>query len=158
MIEKLFKSKAAGFLAIGLAAGILLLVFGGKADKAEPTPPEPEIDADTDADYVSRLETRVAELLTHVDGISDVRVMITPESTKESVYLSNESRSQSVLTEWEYVLDDGGEPVRIKLVFPEIRGIAVVCRGGSNPINREKVVSLLCSLFGVSANRVFVTG
>ena len=65
------------------------------------------------------------------------------------------------MTEREYVITDvdgNGTPIKVKLVFPKLRGIAVVCRGGGNPINQEKIVSLLSALFDLSSNRVYVTG
>ena len=59
---------------------------------------------------------------------------------------------------YEVITGSDGTPITVKLRFPELRGVAVVCRGGANPVNQEKIVSLLTALFGLPATRVCVTG
>ena len=44
----------------------------------------------------------------------------------------------------------------IKEIYPEIRGIAVVCDGGNNPVIKEQLVSILSALFGINTNRISV--
>ena len=151
------------FLLLGLAAGILLLVLGGKEpeEKKGEEEAQPAKEMEQTLDYMAELERRVAELLGYMDGIDQVRVVITPENAGETVYAQNGSYDGGFLTDREYVITDvdgDGKPIRVRLVFPALRGIAVVCRGGSNPINQEKIVSLLSALFGLPANRVYVTG
>lgn len=155
--------KGTLLLVIGLVAGVLLLLFGGggsskKEVSSSPTAKEEmaEIDA-----YVSALEFRVKELLERMDGISDVHLILLPDTCTEVVYAQNGSYDKGYLTEKEYVLKDvdgDDEPIRLKLVYPKLRGASVVCRGGSNPILQEKIVSLLSSLLDLPANRVYVTG
>ena len=161
--DKLKNSKGSMFLILGLAAGIILLFIGSgdsakRKEAAIDTSPD---EAEEALDYISELERRVAELLGYMDGISDVHVIITPENAGETVYAQNGSYDGGVMTEREYVITDvdgNGTPIKVKLVFPKLRGIAVVCRGGGNPINQEKIVSLLSALFDLSSNRVYVTG
>ena len=96
-----------------------------------------------------------------MDGISDVSVIITAESCAETIYAQNGRYDGGSLTEKEYVIIDKGdhdEPITVKLVFPKIRGVAVVCYGGSNPINREKITNLISSLFDIAKNQVYVSG
>ncbi len=161
--DKLKNTKGSLFLILGLAAGILLLFIGGgdSAKKKEYVADTSPDEVEEALDYISGLEHRVAELLSCMDGISDVHVIITPENAGETVYAQNGSYNGGVMTEREYVITDidgNGTPIKVRLVFPELRGIAVVCRGGGNPINQEKIVSLLSALFDLSSNRVYVTG
>ena len=101
----------------------------------------------------------MTELISRMDGISDVRVVIIPESTGGRVYAENDRYSDGTMTEREIVIPGSdGAPITVKLRFPELRGVAVVCRGGANPVNQEKIVSLLTALFGLPATRVCVTG
>lgn len=159
-LEIFKKKKGTGWLLLGLAAGILLFLFGsaenGKTETDKTEDPAKEYTA-ADA-YVALLERRVTELLERMDGVADVHVIITADSCAEVLYAQNGSYDNGTLTEKEYVLADGDKPIRIKLIYPRLRGIAVVCRGGSNPIQREKIVSLLSSLFDLPSNKVYVTG
>ncbi len=161
--NRLKSSKGSIFLLKGLIAGLALLIFGNSGEEVSEIG---EKKSDTEEltlaeEYISELELRVTELIRHMDGISDVHVIITPDTSYETVYAQNGSYDGGALTEREYVITDvdgDGRPIKIKLVFPKIRGIAVVCRGGSNPVNQEKIVSLLTSLFELPSNRVYVTG
>lgn len=162
-LQKLKSTKGSLLLILGLSVGILLFLLGGGSGekKEEKAPAADPSECEKTLDLLTVLESRVCELLSHMDGISDVHVILTPDATKETVYAQNGSYSGGVLTEREYVLadiDGDDTPLVIKLIFPKLRGIAVVCRGGSNPINQEKIVSLLCSLFDLPASRVYVTG
>lgn len=160
IFEVLKKNKGSAWLLIALTAGILLFLVGSLEPSKSTTPVANDKEkeyasADT---YVSTLERRVCELLERMDGISEVSVIITADSCAEIIYAQNGKYQDGYLTEKEYVLSDGEEPIRVKLVYPKLRGIAVVCRGGANPVNQEKIVKLLSSLFDLPSNKVYVTG
>ncbi len=163
IFEKLKKTKGMGFLVIGLITGIIFLTLGSgeESKKEQNAVSTEENDYKTVGEMTEELERRVCELIERMDGVSDVRVMITPENTGETVYAQNGSFSGGSMTEREYVITDvdgDGKPIVIKLIYPKIRGVAVVCRGGSNPINQEKIVALLEALFDLSSNHVYVGG
>ncbi|MBQ7125024.1 MAG: hypothetical protein IJO00_01540 [Clostridia bacterium] len=163
IFEKLKNTKGAGLLIIGLTVGIILLLIGDGIipEKKEAAQEETRNEVEEAKDYISKLELRIKELLEHIDGIADVHVIVTPKSTEETVYAQNGSYEGGKLTEKEYVITDrdgDGEPIKLKIIFPELKGIAVVCRGGANPINQEKLVGLLSALLDLPSNRVYVTG
>ena len=107
--------------------------------------------------YVRELENRVCAMLEGMDGISDVDVIITAKECAEIVYAQNSKYNDGSLTEKEYVMaDESGMPVKIKIIYPKIKGVAIVCRGGSNPINRERIVELITSLFDINSSCVCV--
>ncbi len=161
-LEKMKQTKGLPLLLIGVAAGLLLLFAGGGGEESrEPASPDPAEQKSETEEYLAALERRVCQLLEAMDGVSDVSVVITPDGTSETVYAQNGRYSGGSLTEREYVIldrDGDGELVAVKLLYPKLRGIAVVCRGGSNPILQEKIVSLLCALFELPSNKVYVTG
>ncbi|MBQ4065954.1 MAG: hypothetical protein IJD10_07625 [Clostridia bacterium] len=161
-LDKLKQIKGLPLLLIGIAAGLLLLFIGG-GEEANQEPVIPDMDGEVQKtdDYLSALERRVVQLLEAMDGVSGVSVAITADATSETVYAQNGRYSGGSLTEREYlVLEQSGEDtvIPVKVLYPKLRGIAVVCRGGSNPILQEKIVSLLCALFELPANKVYVTG
>lgn len=160
IVEILKKNKGSAWLLVALTAGILLFLVGSfesSNETATVTDDKEKEYASADT-YVATLERRVSELLNRMDGISEVSVIITADSCAEIIYAQNGKYQDGYLTEKEYVLSDGEEPIRVKLVYPKLRGIAVVCRGGANPVNQEKIMKLLSSLFDLPSNKVYVTG
>ena len=89
--------------------------------------------------------------------------MITLENTKESVYATNydnKNDADSNNSKGEYVIYDsnnGEAPILIMEYMPTVKGVSVVCSGGDNTVIREKIISLVTSLFNISTNRVSVS-
>ena len=156
--ERFVLSKPMILLIVGLAAG-LILIFIGNGEKSTSSSTEQQLEEVlqiTDK-YITELEGRICTILESMDGISDVSVIITAKECAEIVYAQNSRYSDGSLTEKEYVMaDESGMPIKIKLVYPKIRGAAVVCRGGSNPINQERIVALLTSLLDINSSNVYV--
>lgn len=158
MPSKLFHSKSGIFLIIGVVAGVLLLFFSSTTnEQVQAKDTSAEEDMKRTEEYISSLEEKVRYMLESMDGISDVNIIITPEASSETVYAQNVRYDGSSLSEKEYVMTSkDGTPIKISLIFPKIKGVAVVCRGGSNPINQEKIISLLSALFDISSSSVYV--
>ncbi|MBQ3666422.1 MAG: hypothetical protein II919_10025 [Lachnospiraceae bacterium] len=132
----------------------------------------------SDEQYLSRLEKRVEELLSEMDGISNVKVMITLKCTSESVVLneiSYEKNDRKTTNDGGTVSEEnaykssevvvcekdanGNEiPYVIKERLPQIEGIAVVAKGGDNPNNSLKITNTLEALFGIEAHKISVIG
>jgi len=55
----------------------------------------------------------------------------------------------------EYVYQGGN---RVRIVTPTIRGVAVICTGGDNPLIQQKIINMLSALFNLPTNRIFVSG
>lgn len=151
-------SKPLILLVIGIVAGILLIFIGSNEKKTSPQASDILTDEMEITDkYVKELENRVRTMLEGMDGISDVDVIITAKECAEIVYAQNSKYNDGSLTEKEYVMaDESGMPVKIKIIYPKIKGVAIVCRGGSNPINRERIVELITSLFDINSSCVCV--
>ena len=145
-------------LIVGLISGLLLNFVGSNEKKASANTSSGLADEIELTDkYVTELENRICIILESMDGISNVNVIITAKECTEIIYAQNSKYSGGSLTEKEYVMaDESGMPIRLKLVYPKIKGVAVVCQGGSNPINREKIVELLTSLLDISSSSVCV--
>lgn len=163
LLGGIFKGKKTVILLlIGVVAGIFLIFVGNGEKKAEKSSlPDLSGQIEVTNEYIKNLEMRVGQILSKMDGISDVSVIITADSCAETVYAQNGRYDGGSLTEKEYVIIDRGnydEPIIVKLVYPKIRGVAVVCYGGSNPINQEKISKLLSSLFDIAQNQVYVSG
>ncbi len=160
-LEKWKQHKILWLLLIGIAAGVLLLTWedGKEGEGEETTSPIPTPAFSEAEEYLTNLERRIANLLEAMDGVSDVSVIVTPDGTAESLFAQDGQYEDGALTQREYVIvGRDGEPILVRLIYPKLRGVAVVCKGGSNPILQEKIVSLLCALLELSSNKVYVTG
>ncbi len=113
-----------------------------------------------------KLENRLAELISCIDGVSDVKVMITLDVSSQTVYEKDESSSHSLSengasgssTQTEVVLAGSGkEPVEVGTIQPEVRGVAIVCGGASDPVIREKVANIAAKALNIGMSRVYVT-
>lgn len=164
----------AGLLGIAL---IFASTFITPSDIAEQT----DQTADTDANEVSEeysrvLEQRLTEIISEIDGVDNVRIMITMDSTVEDIYAIEKSIDDQIKTDSDngkstsdnhykeedvYVAiknRDGSESlVLLKQIMPKIRGVLVVCDGGDNTVVQEKVTKAVSSVLNISSGKVYVT-
>jgi len=159
--KRLKNMKGFSLLLAGLMFGIVLLFVGNFYTDGKS--PNESLSGGSDSyenyvkEYTEGLEAKIKRILEKIDGVSDVNVVLTLDSGVESVYAQNKTYSGGTLTSKNYVMANG-VTVPVKDVYPQIRGVAVVCKGGSNPIIQEKVISLIRALLGLSSNNVYVTG
>ncbi len=144
---------------IGAAVlGILLMVLPGVLSKNEEKDTEK---AGEETVYYSRiLEEKLTELITSAAGVGEAKVVVTLDSSTQSVWATNEKTGEKSLAV-EYVIingSDGDEPVPVKEIYPKVRGVAVVCQGGENSEVKKRVTELICAALGISANKIAVSG
>lgn len=180
-------------LIILILTGVLLFIIAlpTKDDKGEKTDisqmqdtvlsgellrdsPEAET-MDSGEEYVRQLEQRLRETLSQMEGVGQVRVMITLKSSRELVvekeqpYLrssTTESDAQGgnrivnqFETEENTVYRTSGsesEPYVIKTLPPRIEGVVVVAEGANSGTVNHTIVELVQALFGVEAHKVKV--
>lgn len=113
------------------------------------------------------LNEQLTELLSNIKGAGRVKVMITYEATDENVYAkdtdeefeNSENRPTQQKIKSEYIIvkgSDGEEGLKIKNVFPTIRGVAVVCDGGNDPNVKGQIVSAVSALFDINSTKISV--
>lgn len=125
--------------------------------------------------YESRLEARVKEILSHVDGVGKVDVMIVLKSSGEKVIHTDGSSSRSVTEETDSgggsrrieseeendsaVLssaDGASSPIIEKELLPEVSGVIISASGGGSPQVRAEISSAMEALFGLPAHKIKV--
>lgn len=180
-------------LLILILAGLLMLVIawptessGGKK-KSETTKSEKEdsqevmlnvaAGSEMQADYGTRLEQRLSALLREMDGVGNVRVMVTFSNSGEEIPLKDVTRSDRDTTEADgdggmrvinereyeevtiYVTNEEGKriPYIVRTLEPEVIGVAVIAEGGGNPNIQKNITAVIQSLFRIDANRIIVT-
>lgn len=129
-------------------------------------------------DYCEKLEKRLEDLISKIDGIGEVKVMITLKATEEKIVLTevsyekndeNSTDSSGVVnTKNSYkedrvvVYEEGSDGNKVPYVTkenaPEIEGIAVIAEGGNNADNVLKISEIAQALFGISSHKISVIG
>ena len=138
----------------GVLLGILLLIsgnlFGKNGEK------KGSVETAAVSYYTEYLEKRITELCKSVHGVDDATVLLTLEKGSEWIYARNDA-GQS--TELVIVQKNGSEEaVTVTEIYPEIRGIAVVCTGGDTPKIQTELTELLSASLGIPTHRIRIAG
>lgn len=114
-------------------------------------------------EYSEQLEKKTTDFISSIDGVGKCKVMITLEVTDENVYAKNIDETKengSYSKKSEYVLyeeNNNDTPILVKQYFPKVKGVAVACAGGDDVVVREKIISGISSLFGISSTKISVS-
>lgn len=142
--------KGLGILLIGLAVGVMLLFLDGQSPEDTPTVVE---DAGFSFEaYEKGLAARLEEMIARMDGISDVHVMLTLEQSYAEQLAGAEGEYLTVRE------SDGGQgTVTVSRIAPKVKGIAVICKGGSHSERQKAIIAMLSSLLDLPSHRIFVS-
>lgn len=163
-------------IAVGMAA-ILVIVLADSTGGAKSASAEVRTYTAADCDeYTERMERRLTEMISSIDGAGETKVMITLECGTEYVYASRQkttsaisensdtqgrmSRDEKRSGEDNLILIDAGkgeEPLILKELSPTVAGVVVVCSGADNPLVRQQIINVVTVALGTGANRVCVT-
>lgn len=152
-------------LLILILAGLLLAVIAvpvedKKASEETQTMEEVMAEAgqrEPDLDYESRMEQKLEELLARVDGVGEVRVMLTFEGSGEKV-VEKDRTSDAEESREETIYEEHGSSERMPYVTsemnPKVEGILVIAQGGGNSRIRQEILEAAQALFGVDAHKI----
>jgi stage III sporulation protein AG len=175
-ILEFFKTKSKGnFLWILGLVGILLIGLSALFGEGEDQTPKSEGLVYTDTKvYAKSLEEQLEEIVSNIKNAGACKVMVTLEQGAEYVYAteekntadtsqtSEESRQitgNKVSDEETYIIvstKQGDQPLLLTEIAPRVKGVVVVCEGGSNPQVVATVTNALATALNISENRVCV--
>ncbi|MDO4260460.1 MAG: stage III sporulation protein AG [Eubacteriales bacterium] len=148
-------------LLILVLTGLLLAVIALPAERKEET--EQEISEDQEAgepageaDYGTRMERRLEELLASVEGVGEVRVMLTFEGTGEEQVEKDKSRSSDgTQEETVYEETDGDRtPYISSRTNPKVTGVLVIAQGGGSTSVQSDILEAAQALFGIEPHKI----
>lgn len=158
-VEKLKKDKKLfTALVIGLSGLLLILI-------SEVTPKDKETFSQNEAYFAmtdDELCSELEDIIEKISGAGKTKVMVTYKGSYETIYASNiqqRDKNGEQDKEREYIIidtDQGEGGLKIKVLSPEIKGVAVVCQGGDSPMIKEQIISILSALFDISSNKISV--
>lgn len=165
-VDRLLKNK---FVLIIIAVGIVLLIFpwsSGGEDKKES--PQAETPAENVEFSLKEQETKLAKILSAIDGAGDVSVMLTLKSSSEQILAQDEktSDSEGENGSWEsettvstVVVSAGNSQqsvVTLKYIYPEYQGAVVVAEGAGSATVRLAIMNAVSAATGLNTDKITV--
>ncbi len=126
----------------------------------------------TQGTYLQSTQEQLVDILASMQGVGNVKVMITLESSAEEIYaqtiVHEENQTQNgeniysnrTVEQNSYVLVDTSEgrtALTTGTLEPVVKGVVVVCEGAGDVSVERKVTEVVCVVLGITSNRVCVT-
>ena len=130
---------------------------------------------DSTKEYEERMEKRIEEILSKVEGIGKVQVMLTVKASKEKITLKDSPYSEDVMKEKDsaggtresksvtteettILIEKEGRdiPYILKEIEPEIEGVLVLAEHGDNGILKKEIIEAVQVLFNVPPHKIKV--
>ena len=154
----------------GIALIFISSIFTGKSEETNKSHVSSSY---TLEQYQKQLQSNVENIVTGITGDDSPMVVITLESgirysyasadetdssssTGSSSDQSSESKKQSYIT---VKTADGGEQALIVTeIMPQIRGVAIICKGGNAEQTAEKIKNAVTAALNITSKRVYISG
>ncbi len=148
------------YLYIILILGVALMLASGFKVKEKP---ESEVKSES-TEYIEtlKMEERLENILSKIDGVGSVNVMITYDTSPEKIAVSNDkisTKKEDENIEKEVVMKSNGsnkEPFISKEIKPLVRGVLIVAEGAENSSTRINLIRAVSSVLDVTVNKVEV--
>lgn len=116
-------------------------------------------------DIVADIEERLADLLSKVEGAGEVSVMVYADTGSEMVPAYNneqdtrndektDGRTTEISENRQLALSGKDEPVILKVIIPQIKGVVVVAEGADDILIKAQLNEAVCTLLGIPEHRV----
>lgn len=160
ILEKIKRDKRIAIIVcIGLVGIILLTLSELMPQKSDAKQNEKsENVTDIRDSYEENIEKRLTSIVSSIDGAGRTDVMVTLASGDENVYAVKEKSSDGS-KEREYIVIDSDKNesgLLLKVIEPEIRGVAIVCEGADSAKIRQEIISSVSAVLGISTNRISI--
>ena len=174
-IRKLNDEKIRNRLLISVGLLGLLLIFLSELGGSENPKVASMSQTVENETYIQSMEDKLGKLVEQVSGAGNCHVMVTLEQGTQYVFASE---SKKVIDETQsrdgnenskvqqkdnsesriVVLEENGvsRPLVETSKEPQVKGVVVVCEGGSSSIVRERVTEVLTTVLGIGSHQVCV--
>ena len=160
-----------------LLVGILLTVLFIPSSPQEKKESDPVFETTEylQSDAVREMDNRLEEILSHMEGAGQVKVMITQKATGKKIVEKDapvserqileeggsENRKTSEKDQEEvtvYEKDSSGsqQPYVIQETSPSVEGILVLAQGGDNGVVVKNITDAVMALFGLEVHKIKV--
>lgn len=142
------------YVLIVLIAGVVLMMLPSKQETTIQTQEVTETAAQK-----QDVQAELAQILTQIDGVGEVRVLLTIKGGEETVYQMNtETTDNTCRIETVIVTDANRNETGLiqQRNPPQYMGAIVVCRGGANAAVKLAVVEAVSCVTGLGADQISV--
>lgn len=132
--------------------GLGLMLLPGKTEVKTAEKPKETV-------QIQDLETRLAEILSQIEGVGQVQVLLTEESGRETLYQMDIQSDTDRRTEDTVLVEDASrieQGLVRQTLEPKYRGAVVLCQGADQPSVRLAVVEAVRCVTGLGADRISV--
>ncbi|WP_042271861.1 stage III sporulation protein AG [Faecalimicrobium dakarense] len=171
------KKKIYSLLSLGVICAIALIVLPsfsndkkGEEEKNAKADKQTEVSKENEHDAI---ESKLKNILSKIEGVGDVHVMITFESSEEiqPAFNSNSSTEKTQETDAKggertvttsnenktMITSSSNNPVVLKTNEAKIKGVVIVSSGASDPKIKETIYSVAQTALQVSGHQIEVT-
>lgn len=137
-ISQLLASERARNIFIILGLGAVFLIFlTSQFGTSEAENPQMNTDVLSAHEYCTQLTDNTKAMIEGIEGAGETMVFITLDASYEYVYLEDDKTLS-------------------KVVEPKVRGVAVLCKGGEDPVVKEQIALMLKSLFSLGSDKISI--
>jgi stage III sporulation protein AG len=148
---------------LGLA-GILLIASSYFENIGhDNTNEEQETSKELNSDYESYIKKNIKEMIENIDGISNVKVMVTFKSGSEKVLKEDtednktkEGDTSKKKTTVIFNQSEGDSPYVIKEIYPQIEGVAIAASGENLQNKKGEIINMIAALFDIQVHKISV--
>ena len=153
-IIKIFKNKNNRLICLILIIGVVLMVAAGGHDRKK------EAVSTANEIAVEDEEKRLADILSQIDGAGEVSVMITYySSTEKDIAYETKIASRgdkSETSEDKKAVMTDGEPMVVKEVYPQVKGVIVTAQGAGNTAVKAAISEAVSASLDVPVHRICI--
>lgn len=159
--------KTALFVVIGFT--VILIIFLSELGSSTKSEKEHSVSSEGNSSvaYCEYLEDKVKDIVESIDGAGKAKVMITLSETTEYIYATNDKdsrknteNSDDSTFQNDYVIIENNSNdtgLLIKTIEPKVRGVAVVCEGGSDSSVQRQIYSAVSAVLNISTSRISIS-
>lgn len=129
-----------------LALGLILILYSTIKGKNTSESKKEEFSCEA---YTNELEEKIENFLLNVDGIRNVNVIITLDTSGGEIYTKNNSSLS-----FSSITSSSTNPVYVGEIYPCVRGVAIACTNGSNDEIKNRITKLVSAYLGISSSRI----
>ncbi len=126
---------------------------------------------ENNSDFVAELEKKLETALSKVEGVGEIKVIITLENSGEIIVAEDNSVDKSETSEGDSgekrkvnnfkkenkkILLDSNKPLVLQEIQPQIKGVLIIAKGGDDARVKSSVVKAIQALLNVQANKIEV--
>ncbi len=131
---------------------------------------------DQGENYVEAWERKLEETLIYIEGVGQVKVLITLKESEQKVFARDGTEDSTVTAEADasggsrrttqtkivkntvYTVDERGQdvPCVIKTITPAVEGVVVIAQGAGRPQVRQNIIEAIQVLFDIDMNKITI--